>query len=265
MASPIYISLAGSDDTNGDYSLLKMLAASGRKHVWSSLKGVQVGEKVLFYCQRPHSAIVATAETASASKEGEYWPYETKIHKVSMIESPITKAEIAQRFPSWPWAKNTRGSTRPPEEIAEWLLNLASTQLAEPECEVVFKAGAGFGDSIKNGRVEKAAVKFVTARLKSEGYKVATREREKIGYDLETKKRGSVLHVEVKGVSGSLVQFPVTAGEVRCGAADPAFRLFVVTGATTKSPTLHRFTWPEVDEQFLMSPIAFMAKLKARR
>lgn len=187
---------------------MKKLAASGRKHVWSSLKGVQVGEKVLFYCQRPHSAIVATAETASASKEGEYWPYETKIHKVSMIESPITKFEIAQRFPSWPWAKNTRGSTRPPEEIAEWLWNRASIQLAEPECEVVFKAGAGFGDSIKNGRVEKAAVKFVTARLKSEGYKVATREREKIGYDLETKKRGSVLHVECREASFSFQSLP---------------------------------------------------------
>jgi hypothetical protein len=259
MALPIYLSLAGSK--NGDYSTLEDLAASGANTRWSSLKGVQPGERVLIYCQSPHSAIVATAETAAASKPGKRWPYETRIHQVAMLEKPITRAEIAKRFPEWPWAKTTRGGTRPPEEIAEWLWNRAGRHDPDPECEVVFKVGAGFGDPVNNRKVEAAAVKFATAQLEAEGYTVTSREVEKVGYDLEAKKRGSVLHVEVKGVSGSLVQFPITAGEVRCGESDPAFRLFVVTGATTKSPVLHRFTWPEITARFSMNPIAFMAKL----
>lgn len=261
MPSPIYISLAGSDATNGDFSLLKKLAASGGAATWSSLKGVLPGEKVLIYCQRPHSAIVATAETASASKPGNRWPYETTIHQVAMLEKPITRAEIAKRFPEWPWAKTARGGTRPPEEIAEWLWNRAGSNDPGPECEVVFKAGAGFGDPVNNRKVEAAAVKFATAQLEAEGYTVASRESEKVGYDLEAKKRGSVLHVEVKGVSGSLVQFPITANEVKCGESDAAFRLFVVTGATSKSPVLHRFTWPEFAAGFVRSPMAFMARL----
>lgn len=261
MPSPIYISLAGSDATNGDFSLLKKLAASGASTRWSSLKGVQPGERVLIYCQSPHSGIVATAETAAASKPGDRWPYETRIHQVTMLEKPITRAEIAKRFPEWPWAKTTRGGTRPPDEIAEWLWDRAGSNDPEPECKVVFKAGAGFGDPVNNRKVEAAAVKFATAQLEAEGYTVASRESEKVGYDLEAKKRGSVLHVEVKGVSGSLVQFPITANEVRCGESDPAFRLFVVTGATSKSPVLHRFTWPEISSRFSMNPIAFMAKL----
>jgi len=260
MPSPIYISLAGSDKSNGDYSRLKGLAESGSAATWSSLKGVQPGERVLIYCQSPHSAIVATAETASVSKPGKRWPYETKIHNVQMASKPIARAEIAKRFPKWPWAKTTRGGTRPPVDIAEWLWSRAGAVDAEPDCEVVFKAGAGFGDPVNNRKVEVAAVKFATAKLEGEGYTVASRESEKVGYDLEAKKRGSVLHVEVKGVSGSIVQFPITANEVRCGESDPAFRLFVVTGATSKAPTLHRFTWQEAVEGFTMKPIAFMAK-----
>ena len=260
MPSPIYISLAGSDATNGDFSLLKKLAASGESARWSSLKGVQPGERVLIYCQRPHSAIVATAETAAASKPGKRWPYETMIRSVAMLEKPITRAEIATRFPEWPWAKTARGGTRPPAKIAEWLWNRAGTNEAEPECEVVFKAGAGFGDPINNRKVEVAAVKFATAQLEAEGYTVISRENEKIGYDLEAKKRGSVLHVEVKGVSGSIVQFPITTGEVRCGESDPTWHLFVVTGATSKSPVLHRFTWREFVAGFARTPLAFMAK-----
>ncbi|MCW1913019.1 DUF3883 domain-containing protein [Luteolibacter sp. GHJ8] len=260
MPSPIYVSLAGSDKANGDFSLLKELAASGESARWSSLKDVQPGERVLIYCQRPHSAIVATAETAAASKVGKRWPYETAIRSVAMLERPITRAEIAKRFPEWKWAKTTRGGTRPPVKVAEWLWNRAGTNDAETDCEVVFKAGAGFGDPVNNRKVEVAAVKFATAQLEAEGYKITSRESEKVGYDLEAKKRGSVLHVEVKGVSGSLVQFPITANEVRCGGSNPTFRLFVVTGATTKSPTLHRFTWPEFVAGFARTPLSFMAK-----
>jgi hypothetical protein len=260
MPSPIYISLAGSDKHNGDYSRLKGLAASGSTATWSSLKGVQSGERVLLYCQSPHSAIVATAETAAASKVGKRWPYETTIRSITMLEKPISRIEIAKRFPEWPWAKTTRGGTRPPEVIAGWLWNRAGIVPSEPEVEVVFKAGAGFGDHVNNRKVEVAAVKFATAQLEAEGYTVTSRESEKVGYDLEAKKRGSVLHVEVKGVSGSLVQFPITANEVRCGESDPTFRLFVVTGATTTSPILHRFTWPEFVAGFARIPLAFMAK-----
>jgi hypothetical protein len=260
MPSPIYISLAGSDKSNGDYSRLKRLAESGSTTTWSSLKSVRPGERVLIYCQSPHSAIVATAETATASKPGKRRPFETTIRSVTMIEKPISRAEIAKHFPEWPWAKATRGKVRPPKDIAEWLWNRAGIVPPDPEVEVVFRAGAGFGDPVNNRKIEVAAVKFATAQLEAEGYKVRSCEPEKIGYDLEATKRGSVLHVEVKGVSGSVVQFPITANEVRCGESDSAFRLFIVTGATTKSPTLHRFIWKEAVEGFTMKPIAFMAK-----
>jgi hypothetical protein len=49
MSAPIYISFAGSDETNGDYSRLRNFAASGGSTTWSSLKGVRPGEKVLIH------------------------------------------------------------------------------------------------------------------------------------------------------------------------------------------------------------------------
>lgn len=256
--SSIYISLAGSK--NGDYALLEELASFGASARWASLKGVQPGERVLIYCQSPHSAIVATAEATAASMVGKRWPYETTIGSVMMLAKPIARVEIAKRFPEWPWAKTTRGGTRPPEKIAEWLWSRAGTNDAEPDCEVVFKTGAGFGDPVNNRKVEVAAVKFATSQLEEEGYKVTSHESKKVGYDLEARKSGTILHVEVKGVSGSLVQFPITANEVRRGETDPRFRLFVVTTASSKSPTLHRFTWPELVSGFTLNPLAYMVK-----
>jgi hypothetical protein len=257
----IYISLAGSDANNGDYSLLKNLAATDGKTTWSSLKGVKVGEKVLIYCQRPHSAVVATAEAASVAKPGKRWPYEVEICNVQLVERPITRTEIAKQFPEWRWAKTTRGGTRPPVDVAEWLWGRARTNLSDPEIEVVFKAGAGFGDPVNNRKVETSAVNFVISQLKIEGYAVLSRESEKIGYDLEAKKPSSTLHVEVKGVSGDCLHFPITANEVRYGKLDPKFQLFVVTRATSKAPILHRYTWADVTERFKLNPIVYMAEL----
>jgi len=76
--------------------------------------------------------------------------------------------------------------------------------------------GAGFGSIENNRKVEKAAIDFVTQHLRQKGYDVESREKECIGYDLDaTHQKQKTLHVEVKGVSGGQVHFPITANEVR--------------------------------------------------
>ena len=72
---------------------------------------------------------------------------------------------------------------------------------AEKEPTITIQ-GAGFGDPAQNAEKETAAVKLVTKALKSKGYQVVSREKEKIGYDLEATKGRTQLHVEVKGIAG---------------------------------------------------------------
>lgn len=70
--------------------------------------------------------------------------------------------------------------------------------------------GAGFGDAKTNALVERAAVRKVTRHLEQRGFEITSRERDSIGYDLDARMGKIELHVEVKGVSGAKVQFPIT-------------------------------------------------------
>src|SRR4051812_6648218 len=51
-------------------------------------------------------------------------------------------------------------------------------------------------------KVERAAVRFVSAWYRREGWKVKSVEAMKCGYDLLCRRTGSAEHVEVKGVAG---------------------------------------------------------------
>jgi Domain of unknown function (DUF3883) len=81
---------------------------------------------------------------------------------------------------------------------------------------------------------EQAAVRFVKARLRRDGYKVISRENEICGYDLDATRNGSTLHVEVKGVSGDSPRFHITSNELKRAEEDPDWRLAVVLQAHTR-------------------------------
>ncbi len=134
-------------------------------------------------------------------------------------------------------------------------------QLALP-LEVIKRAGAGFGDSETNRKVEKAAVTAVTDDYVRGGYVVKSRESERVGYDLDATKRRTTLHVEVKGVQGDLLQFPITAREVECATDDKAFRLAVVTNALNpKLRRIREFSGSDLLRRFQLRPLAFIATL----
>jgi len=103
------------------------------------------------------------------------------------------------------------------------------------------------------------AIKYVSAYLRRRRFRVKSRERDRIGYDLEATKAKKTLHVEVKGVSGRLVQFIITKGEVNRAKSDPDFHLFVVTEARGASPKLHRYLGSSLSANFRLEPTAFMA------
>ena len=67
----------------------------------------------------------------------------------------------------------------------------------------------------RNIQVEKAAIEAATKYYQEKGYSVTSVEPDKLGWDLEAIKNGRVLYVEVKGLSGSLIDFELTPNEYR--------------------------------------------------
>ena len=172
-------------------------------------------------------------------------------NKLSLAEKHVAVNAIHEAvwaYPRWP-------------EVLEALFLTISA--SPPSNSKPPTSGAGFGSSEHNRKVEKAAIDFVTQHLTQKGYKVESREKECIGYDLEAiHPKREPLHVEVKGVSGKLTQFPITANEVRRAERDPAFQLYVVTEATSGLPKLHRFSGADFRSRFELVPVSFIAARK---
>jgi hypothetical protein len=127
------------------------------------------------------------------------------------------------------------------------------------------RIAAGFGSPEENRRVERAAVEAVTRHYREQGWVVRSCEALLLGYDLLCTRNGIEHHVEVKGVRGSICQFPITANERQAAEIDRAFRLFALTNALDRQKQrLLSFTGRRLLQEFEFQPISFMVKRRRR-
>lgn len=86
---------------------------------------------------------------------------------------------------------------------------------------------------------EQRAVQIAVAELGATGWTL-TRDRQKdgVGYDLDFTRADEMLHVEVKGIQGSLLTFNLTAKELWRAESDP--RWLVVAVTSVLSPTAYQ-------------------------
>ncbi len=83
-------------------------------------------------------------------------------------------------------------------------------------------------------KVEQAAVKAAAKYFFKQGlFMVDDCQQKGIGYDFVFEKGEKRLHVEVKGVSGSQIDFNLTPKEFMCAKIDRKWQLLVVTDALT--------------------------------
>lgn len=134
--------------------------------------------------------------------------------------------------------------------------------LMSPKQQNQEKRGAGFGEPEINKKVEAAAVKYAKKWYHERGWTVRSVEKEKPGYDLQCKRNKIEEHVEVKGVSGTILSFPITAPEKRKAKEDPDFVLFVVTSALSTHPLPRRWRGPDFLKNFNFEPLQFIAREK---
>lgn len=136
--------------------------------------------------------------------------------------------------------------------------NLRRGSMTSTELITVTATGAGYGDPVTNAQVEKAAMDLVASTYREQGWRVQDVSARKVGWDITVRRGAEEMHLEVKGVSGSKPTVLLTRNEHATAAADPSWRLTVVTQALT-SPIFAEFT----PEQVLAAstPHVFQVKL----
>jgi hypothetical protein len=248
-----------------EYEHLKELAKTKETDRWSCGKDTKDGNLLFFYLMKPQREIVASA-TASGDAiptPEEDWPYMVEFKNVKIIKKPIT-LDTLKGIPDWGWPKQPRRHTYLDDPIANELMKLANLKRKPipelpPRINVV---RAGFGSPEQNRLVERAACKAVRLHFEKAGYDFDSREKENLGYDFDARRKGEELHVEVKGTSGLLLKFVITANEVKCAHNDSKFRLAAVTEATTTCREIHIFTGKEFLKKFELKPSAYFAEVK---
>jgi hypothetical protein len=263
----LLIFIGGSDEQNGDYSRVNRMARRGGTANWSSLRDAQPGDRVLIYIQRPHSALIAEAKVLAEAKKTEpehRYPYRARIGRFKLLSNPLDIDALKNAFPRWAWLRYPRSKAIVPPRYADRLWNLVHEKTSVVQIPVdcaIQLVGGGFGDAKTNKLIEKAAIRNVTQLLKRRGFRVRSRENERVGYDLDATKGRTDLHVEVKGVAGQGMQFLITQAEVAKAASDRAFRLMVVTEARTRSARVQEFQGQDLKRRFALTPVAYFAAM----
>jgi hypothetical protein len=236
-------------------------AANGRApgNRWSvgrRTQGIERGDRGYLYRQGPHGrGLVAIAEITHEPFVADDWRGTGgEASYVGLrwldclpLEEMITLDELETHVPAFPWRKVYSSGREVPGMQGEQLYDLWANRVFDvtglPDALI---ADAGFGSAAENLRVERAAVNFVREAYIARNYLVKSVERDRCGWDLTVQNADEELHVEVKGVSGPLPRFFLTANEYQQAAQDRLrWRLIVVTNALVQ-PKSYEVNWPQI-------------------
>jgi len=101
-------------------------------------------------------------------------------------------------------------------------------------------------------KVERASVGVVGAYYRKEGFTVRSVEKENLGWDLNVTKSGRLFCVEVKGRAGrgAVELTPNEYAAMRDKKMRLSYRLAIVQGALSDSPTLRLFAYQPVSDRW---------------
>ncbi len=121
--------------------------------------------------------------------------------------------------------------------------------------------GAGFGSSKQNKIVEKTAIACITKKYSDNGWMVKSVESARCGYDLKCTKKEKEINIEVKGISGQIQSFVITANEIEQAKKNDKFVLCVVNNVGTKDIRVNSYTGREFINLFSLKGLSYFAEL----
>jgi len=127
------------------------------------------------------------------------------------------------------------------------------SELAQQEIETALD------DVVASREVEETAIGLVQTWYESRGWKVASVEADKIGYDLRCTKGDKRYHVEVKGRARSGKVVLMTANEWRRAVEDSRFIIAVVSEIGSRTPSIVQWTGPDFQRSHDIKPILYHA------
>ncbi|MBK8979637.1 MAG: DUF3883 domain-containing protein [Planctomycetes bacterium] len=225
--------------------------------------GMAKTHDVILAYQTNRNELVGVAEVVRLRKRGDYRDLILKpIEELRVKVRPLKEAsERIARIPALqPGPIRTLYEIAPSD--ADALLRAArahhkvSVGSAVEDAES-WASGGGFGSAAENRKVEMAAMREARRRLKREGWRIRDVSAQRCGYDRDCKRRGEVLHVEVKGVRGPEKRFILTRREAQTWKRDRHYCLFLVTNALTGRPAVAQYPGAWGLEQITQQPIAY--------
>ena len=220
---------------------------------------MSVGDKIFFRISGTKKGIYATGAISSLPfrKSDRFGDWKVKVRFDGLLDPPLLRSETAKilalkNFRPLVGAEAT--NFKVPVSIAnkieqlmkadnrvirvvkkgvESLPPLKNVPYKEPLDETNDKRGYRRKPSQEQIRkVEQAAVKVAIKFFFKEGLSMVDDCQQKgVGYDFVFANRKKRIHVEVKGVSGSKIDFNLTPKELKCAKNDGKWKLLVVTEA----------------------------------
>lgn len=230
------------------------------------LTSLTPGDRIIAY-QTDRKELVGLAEVVQirphrSRNKVHHYLYLKPLEKIGVRVPPLKKADprIAAIPALKPGPIQTLYSITASD--ARRLLKAAGSRCPVSGTEDTRRAAGGGGfqrDTEAKRNVEDAAIKCVSTHYRRLGWSVEDVSQENRGYDLLCSRKSDILHVEVKGTSGSDHSFPITAAEKRAWETDRRFVLALVTDAVN-SPTPHLYEGQEAIKRFEFAPVSYMAR-----
>ena len=227
----------------------------GRWSVGNRVQGIEPGDRAYLLRQGGHGrGVVAIGDITSEPFSDASWRGDGRTSQyvhVTWVEAvPLDQRidieRLKSEIPRFKW-DNVYSSGRDLAEHGIALDRIWFEQAMEAAALPPVVQGAGFGSAQLNREVERAAIRYVTDAYESEGYEVSSVETARCGWDLTATRDDEELHLEVKGIAGTLVRFFLTANEYRTAQADPDWMLIAITDA------LGEPIWNELDGPLVAS------------
>jgi hypothetical protein len=210
-----------------------------RWSVGNRVQCIEPGDRAYLLRQGTHGrGVVAIGDITSEPFTDESWRgdggtaqyvYVTWLEAVP-LDQRIDIQDLKAAIPEFKW-DNVYSSGREITEHGAALEELWFGQATDAAPLPPVVRGAGFGTAEQNRNVERAAIRHVTDAYEADSYEVTNVEAARCGWDLTVVRGSEELHIEVKGVAGSLVRFFLTANEHKTALVDPNWLLVVVTDA----------------------------------